>query len=30
MRSEVNVFLSDRGPEVTPKEPQSELILARG
>ena len=28
MRSEVNMFLGDQGPEVTPKEPQVELILA--
>ena len=27
MRSEVNVFWSDRGPEVTPREPQRALIL---
>lgn len=27
MRSEVNVFWSDRGPEVTPREPQVELIV---
>jgi Xaa-Pro aminopeptidase len=29
MRSEVNMYLGDRGPEVTPKEPQVELIVAR-
>jgi Xaa-Pro dipeptidase len=28
MRSEVNMFLGDRGPEVTPRQPQVELILA--
>ena len=28
MRSEVNMFLGGRGPEVTPKDPQAELILA--
>jgi Xaa-Pro dipeptidase len=28
VRSEVNVFWSDRGPEVTPKEPQKDLIVA--
>ena len=28
MRSEVNMFLGPGGPEVTPKEPQVELILA--
>lgn len=27
MRSEVNVYLSPTGPEVTPREPQSELIV---
>ena len=27
MRSEVNVFLSEQGPEVTPREPQVELIV---
>jgi Xaa-Pro aminopeptidase len=26
MRSEVNVFMTDKGPEVTPREPQVELI----
>ena len=28
VRSEVNMFLGDGGPEVTPKEPQVELIVA--
>jgi Xaa-Pro dipeptidase len=28
MRSEVNVYLSEAGPEVTPREPQVELIVA--
>jgi Xaa-Pro aminopeptidase len=28
MRSEVNVYWSDSGPEVTPREPQEELITA--
>jgi Xaa-Pro aminopeptidase len=28
MRSEVNVFMADAGPEVTPREPQRELICA--
>jgi Xaa-Pro dipeptidase len=28
MRSEVNVFMSEQGPEVTPREPQVELITA--
>jgi Xaa-Pro aminopeptidase len=28
MRSEVNVFMGEGGPEVTPREPQEELILA--
>jgi Xaa-Pro aminopeptidase len=28
MRSEVNVFMSETGPEVTPREPQVELIVA--
>jgi Xaa-Pro dipeptidase len=28
MRSEVNMFLSETGPEVTPREPQVELIVA--
>jgi Xaa-Pro aminopeptidase len=28
MRSEVNMYLSDSGPEVTPREPQVELIVA--
>jgi Xaa-Pro aminopeptidase len=28
MRSEVNMFWGDRGPEVTPRKPQVELILA--
>ncbi len=28
MRSEVNMFLGERGPEVTPREPQVELIVA--
>jgi Xaa-Pro dipeptidase len=28
MRSEVNMFLGDGGPEVTPREPQVELIVA--
>jgi Xaa-Pro dipeptidase len=28
IRSEINMFLGDRGPEVTPKEPQVELIVA--
>ena len=28
IRSEVNMFLGERGPEVTPKEPQVELIVA--
>jgi hypothetical protein len=28
MRSEVNVHLGARGPEVTPAEPQRELIAA--
>lgn len=28
MRSEINVLLTERGPEVTPQEPQTELILA--
>jgi Xaa-Pro aminopeptidase len=27
IRSEVNVFWSERGPEVTPRQPQEELIL---
>ncbi len=30
MRSEVNMYLGDRGPEVTPAKPQMELILAPG
>lgn len=29
MRSEINMFLGDGGPEVTPREPQVELIVAR-
>jgi Xaa-Pro aminopeptidase len=29
MRSEINVILLDDGPEVTPREPQTELIVAR-
>ena len=29
MRSEVNMFLGEQGPEVTPRAPQVELILAR-
>jgi Xaa-Pro aminopeptidase len=29
MRSEVNMFLGDRGPEVTPRDPQVELIVAQ-
>jgi Xaa-Pro dipeptidase len=29
MRSEVNMFLGERGPEVTPREPQVELIVGR-
>lgn len=29
MRSEVNVFCAETGPEVTPREPQMELIVAR-
>jgi Xaa-Pro dipeptidase len=28
MRSEVNVFMADAGPEVTPREPQRELIVS--
>jgi Xaa-Pro dipeptidase len=28
MRSEVNVFMGEAGPEVTPREPQAELIVA--
>jgi Xaa-Pro dipeptidase len=28
MRSEVNVFMADTGPEVTPREPQRELFVA--
>jgi hypothetical protein len=28
MRSEVNVYWSEQGPEVTPLEPQVELIVA--
>ena len=28
VRSEVNVFWSERGPEVTPKQPQDELVVA--
>jgi Xaa-Pro aminopeptidase len=28
IRSEINMFLGDRGPEVTPLKPQTELILA--
>jgi len=28
VRSEVNVFWSERGPEVTPRQPQEELIVA--
>jgi Xaa-Pro dipeptidase len=28
MRSEVNVYWSDAGPEVTPREPQTDLIVA--
>jgi Xaa-Pro dipeptidase len=28
MRSEVNMYLGERGPEVTPREPQVELIVA--
>jgi len=28
VRSEVNVYLGPAGPEVTPKEPQRELIVA--
>ena len=28
MRSEVNVFWSEQGPEVTPREPQVELIVS--
>jgi Xaa-Pro dipeptidase len=28
VRSEVNVFWSERGPEVTPRQPQEELIIA--
>jgi Xaa-Pro dipeptidase len=28
MRSEVNVFMADTGPEVTPREPQRELIVS--
>jgi Xaa-Pro dipeptidase len=28
MRSEVNVFMAEAGPEVTPRQPQRELILA--
>ena len=27
MRSEINVFLNEAGPEVTPRQPQSELLL---
>jgi Xaa-Pro aminopeptidase len=30
IRSEINMFLGERGPEVTPREPQMELILAPG
>jgi Xaa-Pro dipeptidase len=30
MRSEVNMYLGDRSPEVTPTKPQMELILAPG
>lgn len=30
VRSEVNVFCTERGPEVTPREPQVELITAVG
>ena len=29
VRSEVNVYLGEKGPEVTPAEPQQELITAR-
>jgi Xaa-Pro aminopeptidase len=29
IRSEVNVFMGEQGPEVTPREPQTELITAR-
>ena len=28
IRSEVNVFMGEAGPEVTPREPQLELITA--
>jgi Xaa-Pro dipeptidase len=28
IRSEVNMFLGEQGPEVTPTKPQMELILA--
>jgi Xaa-Pro dipeptidase len=28
MRSEINMFLGDGGPEVTPKKPQVDLIVA--
>jgi hypothetical protein len=27
MRTEINVFLSETGPEVTPRSPQRELLL---
>jgi len=27
MRSEINVFMGDAGPEVTPRAPQEELLL---
>jgi len=27
MRSEINVFLGERGPEVTPRAPQRDLLL---
>jgi hypothetical protein len=27
MRSEVNMFYGEQGPEVTPREPQVELIV---
>jgi Xaa-Pro aminopeptidase len=30
VRSEVNVFMADAGPEVTPREPQRELIVKDG
>jgi Xaa-Pro aminopeptidase len=29
VRSEVNMYWSERGPEVTPREPQTDLIVAR-